>query len=171
MKTRLLALVIMYSFGITSCTNYSSNQAQLNKEIVIKSFEVVGSGNYDGMNNYIADDYLRHSQATPGFEIKSLAEFKEFIRQDRLAIPDQQLVLKHVIAEGDLVAFWATYKGTQTGQMGPFPPSNKYVELDFSGVHRVENGKVVETWVTWDNMYILTALGHFPPNPNASNEK
>ena len=95
--------------------------------------------------------------------IESLDAFKEFIRNDRKSIPDQKLNVKMLVAEGDYVAFWATYTGTQTGQMGPFPPTGKTANLDFSGVHRVENGKVVETWVTWDNVTILSQLGLFPP--------
>ena len=134
-----------------------------NKEIVAKAFEVVGTGNYDKMGLYIADNYIRHSQATPDLSINSLSEFKEFVRQDRLAIPDQTLEIKHLVAEGELVAFYATYMGTQTGQMGPFPASNKTTSLDFAGVHRVENGKIAETWITWDNLTILSQLGHFPP--------
>ena len=86
-------------------------------------------------------------------------------------IPDQQLEIKKLIAEGDLVAFWAIYKGTQTGQMGTFPPSNKYVELDFSGYHRLENGKIAETWITWDNIAFLSQLGHFPPVADGSDEE
>ena len=115
------------------------------KEIVKKTFEFVGNGYYEAMNNYIAEDYVRHCQATPELIIESLDAFKEFIRMDRKSIPDQKLKVKMLVAEGDLVAFWATYTGTQTGQMGPFPPTGKSAELDFSGVHRLENGKVVET--------------------------
>lgn len=140
----------------------SMGQEQRNKEIVRKAFEVVGAGDYDRMGDYIADYYIRHCQATPQVQVRSLAAFKEFIRQDRAAIPDQQLEVRYLVAEDDKVAFWATYKGTQTGQMGPFPPSGKYAELDFAGVHRLEDGKIVESWVTWDNVTILSQLGHFP---------
>jgi hypothetical protein len=28
---------------------------------------------------------------------------------------------------------------------------------------RLEGGKIVEMWVEWDNLNILTQLGHFPP--------
>jgi predicted ester cyclase len=163
MKTRILTLALIPLFGILSCVDPDAHLAQQNKEIITKAFEVVGTGDFDTMDNYISANYVRHSQATPDLNIRSLSEFKEFIRQDRLVIPDQQLEVKKLIAEGDLVAFWAIYKGTQTGQMGPFPPSNKYVELDFSGYHRLENGKIAETWVIWDNISFLTQLGHFPP--------
>jgi hypothetical protein len=45
--------------------------------------------------------------------------------------------------------------------MGPFPPSNAKMELDFCGILRFEKSKVVEIWVTWDNLSALTQLGHF----------
>jgi predicted ester cyclase len=61
------------------------------------------------------------------------------------------------------VAFYGTYVATQKGQMGPFPPSNKQISLEFAGVHRVENGKLVETWLTWDTMSALAQSGYFPP--------
>ena len=163
MKTKILSFVPIFLFGILSCTDSSTNIAQQNKEIVKKSFEVVANGDYEGMNNYIAEDYVRHCQATPELIIESLDAFKEFIRMDRMSIPDQKLIVKMLVAEGDLVAFWATYTGTQTGQMGTFSPTGNTASLDFSGVHRLENGKVVETWVTWDNITILSQLGHFPP--------
>jgi len=168
MQTRDLSLVLIFLFGILSCTDSNTNLEQQNKEIVRKAFEVVANGDYEGMNNYIVEDYVRHCQATPELIIESLDAFKEFIRMDRKSIPDQKLKVKMLVAEDNLVAFWATYTGTQTGQMGPFPPTGKSAELDFSGVHRLENGKVVETWVTWDNITILSQLGHFPPAPNNS---
>lgn len=166
MKTKILSLTVLFLFGILSCTDPNSKLAQKNKEIVRKTFEIVGNGDYEAMDIYIAQDYKRHCQATPNLVVESLDDFKGFIREDRKAIPDQQLILKHLIAEDDLVAFWATYTGTQTGQMGPVPPTGKSVELDFSGVHRLVDGKVVETWVTWDNVTILGQLGLFPPPQN-----
>jgi predicted ester cyclase len=167
MKKRIFITVALIGlFGlIDSCKSSQVATGQTNKEIVRKTFEIVGNGDFDEMDKYISQNYKRHCQATPDLVVESLNDFKAFIREDRKAIPDQQLIVKHLIAENDLVAFWATYKGTQTGQMGPFPPTGKPVELDFSGVHRLVNGKVVETWVTWDNITILSQLGHFPPKP------
>jgi len=166
MKTKVLCMGLIFLFGIVSCIDSNTNLEQKNKEIVQKTFEIVGNGEYEEMSIYIAENYVRHCQATPELIIESLDAFKEFIRTDRRSIPDQKLNVKMLVAEGDLVAFWATYTGTQTGQMGPFPPTGKSVELDFSGVHRLENGKVVETWVTWDNVTILGQLEVFPPTQN-----
>ena len=61
------------------------------------------------------------------------------------------------------VAVWALYEGTQEGQMGPSPPSGRRMELDFGGVFRIEDGMIAELWLTWDNLSVLTQLGHSPP--------
>ena len=51
--------------------------------------------------------------------------------------------------------------------MGPFPATGKKVDLKYLGILRFEDGKIAEMWVEWDNMAILTQLGHFPPEKKA----
>ncbi len=77
--------------------------------------------------------------------------------------PDSKVEINQMVAEDDRVAIWATYSGTQEGAMGPFPPSGKRMVLEFGAIFRVEEGKLAELWVTWDNMAALSQLGHFPP--------
>jgi hypothetical protein len=38
------------------------------------------------------------------------------------------------------------------------------VESKFIGIFRLEEGKIAELWVEWDNLATLTQLGHFPPH-------
>ena len=78
------------------------------------------------------------------------------------------MTIQYLVAEDNMVAFYCTYIGTQSGQMGPFPPSNKQMSLEFAGIHRVEDGLIAETWLTWDNLAALGQLGHFPPQEQAS---
>jgi predicted ester cyclase len=62
-----------------------------------------------------------------------------------------------------VVGLWTAYEGTQTGQLGPFSPSGRKVAFDFAGVLRVADGRIAELWITWDDVTVLTQLGHFPP--------
>ena len=110
----------------------------------------------------VAADFVRHSQATPQLAISSLEQFKDFLTLDAETFPDNTQSFRHLVVEGDMVGFWATYQGTQTGQMGPFPPTGKHAEFEFAGVARLDAGKLAELWVTWDNMSILGQLGHLP---------
>jgi predicted ester cyclase len=120
----------------------------------------------DLLDELIAPDFVRHCQATPAIDVRSLDQFKDFLKQDVTMFPDNIQTFTHILADGDMAAIWATYEGTQMGQMGPFPPSEKRARFDFSGVLRMENGKIAEWWVTWDNLTILGQLGHLPGPPN-----
>jgi len=74
--------------------------------------------------------------------VKSLEQFKEFLRQDNTVFPDSIQTPKHMLAEGDMVAVWVTYEGTQKGQMGPFPPSGRRMALDFGAFLRVLSARL-----------------------------
>lgn len=170
MKSNISLFALVLALTFLGCKDSNYNKEQQNKEVVRQAFATVSDGDIDNMDAYISENYTRNCPATPEVNVRSLSDFKEFLRKDSLSIPDQEIETIKLVAEGDYVAFWAVYKGTQSGQMGPFPPSNKYAELEFSGIHKIQNGKIVESWITWDNIDILSQLGHFPPPPSAGQE-
>jgi len=136
-----------------------------NKNLVRRFGEAINTRQFHLLDEMVARDFKRHCQATPEINVGSLKEFKEFLKRDSATFPDSSQTLKLIVAEGDLVAIWVTYEGTQRGHLGPFPPSGKRVHLDFGAVIRVDNGKIAEMWVTWDNMAALAQLGHLPEFP------
>jgi predicted ester cyclase len=42
------------------------------------------------------------------------------------------------------------------------------MQLEFAAFLRVEDGKIAEMWVTWDNAAALAQLGHLPTTPSKS---
>ncbi len=50
--------------------------------------------------------------------------------------------------------------------VGPASTLGQAFEFDYSGVIRLAGGKMAELWITWDNLAILTQLGHLPPALN-----
>jgi len=164
MHTKLVVSVVILTLAgsILSC-NTEKCELEKNKQIVIKAFDVLNSREYDKLDQFIASGYKRHCQATPEARVESLDDFKALLLEWDTQTPDAKMKLDVVIAEGDLVAFWGTLSGTQTGAIGPFPPTGRKMTADFGGYHRIEGGKIAETWVTWDNLAIMSQLGHFPP--------
>ena len=139
-------------------------QSDKNKEIATQMINAINDRNYDMLDEVIAPDIVRHCQATPNLNIHSLIEFKEFLKVDGKTFPDSHITTEILIAEGDMVAGYFTYSGTQEGAMGPFPPTGKKADLKYLGILRIEDGKIAEMWVEWDNLAMLTQLGHFPPS-------
>jgi len=139
---------------------------ELNKSIVQRFGEAQNNHRLDLLDDIVAPGFVRHCQATPWVQIRSLEDFKHFLKEDRAAVPDGQVTPRFLLAEGDYVAIYCTYAGTHTGQWGPIPPTQKRFNLDISGVLRLAGGKIVELWITWDNLTVLTQLGQWPPPPN-----
>lgn len=139
-----------------------STTTERNKAVIWRFIDAWNSRQPDLFDDLIAPDVVRHCEATPGVEACNLDQVKEFLRQDTAVFPDSVQTIKLLVAEGNLVAAWTTYEGTQQGAMGPFPPSGRKARFDFGAVFRIEGGKIAEWWVTWDNMTILRALGHVP---------
>ena len=118
----------------------------------------------DDLDAIMASDFVRHCEATPQLDIRSLAEFKDFLRADAAAFPDNVQTFTHIAADGNLIGVFATYEGTHLGPLGPFPATGKSAKFDFAGMFSVDNGKLAEFRVTWDNVTILTQLGLMPPS-------
>ena len=102
-----------------------STTVEQNKAVIRRFLDAWNSRQPDAFDNLIAPDVVRHCEATPGMEAHSLDQVKEFLRQDTAVFPDSVQTIKLLVAEGNLVAAWTTYEGTQQGPMGPFPPSDR----------------------------------------------
>jgi steroid delta-isomerase-like uncharacterized protein len=146
-----------------SCMRDPFDEGQKNKELVAEALALTEAGDWEGLAEYYAPDFLRYCQATPGFEVTDFEGFKEVMARDAKSFSNRKMVLHRIVAEDDLVAFWGSFSGTQDGPMGAFPASGKRMEVDFGGIHRIADGKIVETWVTWDNLSGLAQLGLYPP--------
>ena len=130
--------------------------------IVTRMIEAVNSRDFDALDDLIAADVRRHCAATPEIEVRSLEDFKAFLHRDLAAVPDAMQEVDFMFSSGPFVAARAIYRGTQDGPMGPFPPSGRTLEIPFLGILRIEDGKIAEIWVEWDNLNALMQLGQVP---------
>src|SRR5271169_5891706 len=121
-----------------------SAATEQNKAVIRRFFDAWNSRRPEAFDDLITPDVVRHCEATPGVEARSLDQIKEFLRQDTVVFPDSVQTIKLLVAEGSFVAAWTTYEGTQRGAMGPFPPSGRKARFDFGAVFRVEDGKIAE---------------------------
>jgi len=140
-----------------------SEDLEANKELVRQFAAATNRSEWDAFDELLTEDFARHSQATPDIQIRSREEFKALQESFLSSVPDQGIRLEMLVAEGDRVAAYAVYSGTQTGVMGNIPPTGKYFESKFISIFRIEDGRIAELWVEWDNVAILTQLGVFPP--------
>jgi steroid delta-isomerase-like uncharacterized protein len=72
-----------------------------------------------------------------------------------MAIEDQ-------VAEGDKVVTRWTATGTHKGELMGIPPSGKKVRVTGIAIDRLEDGKIVESWSSFDQLGMLQQIGAIP---------
>lgn len=167
--TRLVPTISLVAL-LAACGCPEARQEEANKELVQAFADAVNNADWDAFDVLLTDDFTRHCQATPDIQVHSRDEFKAVQEAFLQSAPDQHIDIQLLVAEGDRVAAYAIYSGTQTGAMGDIPPTGKRFESRFISIFRIENDRIAELWVEWDNLAILTQLGVWPP-PQAGVEE
>lgn len=120
--------------------------------------EVVNDHRYELIDDLFTHDYLRHDPASPETE-RGPAPWAESLKELHAAFPDGQVHVGELVAEDDLVAFEGTMTGTHRGTFRGVEPTEAAVEVQGNAMHRVRDGRIAETWATWDFLGILQQLG------------
>ena len=134
---------------------------EANKAIVRHALDCLNAGHVDGFVGMLAPDYVRHCQAMPPEmqELRGPDAMRAWLLANQQTFPDYREEIEMLVGEGDLIAWRSLGTGTQTGPMGPLPATGRRMSISIIGLHRVENGKLVETWTSWDNVAALRQLG------------
>lgn len=157
MITRIALLFLMGASAIAA----EPGEARTPEQVVREMAAAINARELDRLDDVVAPDIRRHSAATPGVVVENLEQFKAFLKQDLAAIPDARQDLDFMVSCGNMVAARVFYRGHQSGPMGPFPATGKALDIPFLTILRIEDGKIAEMWVEWDNLNALTQLGHF----------
>ena len=68
----------------------------------------------------------------------------------RSAFPDLNVTVEDLVAEGNKVAARWSWGGTHRGELMGIPPTSKQVAASGTSIHRIAEGKIVESWFNFD---------------------
>ena len=129
-----------------------------NKALARRSWESVGAP--DTLDEVYTSDVVWHM---PDQEVRGIEEAKQFVDMFKSAFPDMQATVEDVVAEGDEVVTRVTLRGTHQGEVEEFgPPTGRQVETQGITIHRIDGGKIVEEWNSYDNLSLMQQLGLVP---------
>jgi steroid delta-isomerase-like uncharacterized protein len=132
--------------------------AEENKALARRSWESVGDP--DSLDEVYAPDVVWHM---PDQEVRGIEEARRFVAMFKSAFPDMSATVEDVVAEGDKAVTRVTLRGTHQGETEEFgPPTGRRVEGQGITIHRIEGGKIVEEWNSYDNLSLLQQLGLAP---------
>lgn len=134
-----------------------------NKALAKKADMLWSTGNTQALSEVYAANCIIHQRHPQGTNVlKGLEAWKKLIQEFRAAFPDFQDTVDDQVAEGNKVVTRFTSTGTHKGKFMGIEPTNKKLAWSGIAIDRIENGKIVETWVNWDMHGMLEQMGAAP---------
>ncbi|HXO20527.1 MAG TPA: ester cyclase [Thermoanaerobaculia bacterium] len=75
-----------------------------------------------------------------------------------LAFSEIRVTAEQIVAEGDTVVVRWNARGRHTGDLLGLPPTHRETITNGIDMLRIEGGKIVEGWVSWDVLSLLEQL-------------
>jgi steroid delta-isomerase-like uncharacterized protein len=106
-----------------------------------------------------AEKYLSHQSDGTVLE-RGPEDVKKFVTEYRSAFSDIENTVEDMIGEDDKVVNRWSLQATHTGDFRGIPATGKRVTINGIGIFRFsEDGKVVESWDSLDQLGMLQQLG------------
>ena len=136
--------------------------SETNKAIVQRYYDQVwNNGRLDLVEEYIAEDF--HEDNGPNIPgLNGRDALKAIIGGIRASLPDFQITLHDVVAEGDKVVTRSTFTATHQGELFGVPATGKQLSVSGSAIFCLENARIVQLWNFNDNLSMMQQLGVVP---------
>ena len=119
-------------------------------------YEALSTGDTALVDEALAPDW----EAIPALRTGAGAEgWKASINHLRGVFSDLQVSIEGVVASGDIVAVRSINRGVHSGELLGVPATGRGLEFRACDIHRLENGRIGQTWHLEDYFGIATQLG------------
>jgi len=116
---------------------------------------------WDGCSGYCTPDATFSAQAEPLLDVKTLAQYTDWMKGILTTLPDGHYEVKSFAtdpARNSVVAYGVFY-GTHTGEGGPVPPTGRQISTDYVYVMQFAGDKIVHMTKIWNAGLALKDLG------------
>ncbi len=132
-----------------------SSTLETNKALVRRNFEVIWSQcNLEVVGEILAPDYVGHIATLPD-AVRGAEAFKQVVMLYHFSSPDIRFEILDQVAEGSKVATRWIARGTHQGEFMGIAPSGQTLSVTGMSFHRIENGRIQESWDDWDALALL----------------
>ena len=129
-----------------------------NKQLVRDYFTAFLAADETWWRERIAPTFKRHDPGLP-FEVGGPAGVKQLADALLPGIPDMELPIEDMIAEGEKVLARLRVRGTHNGELMGMPPTGRKIDIAVLDLFQIRDGKLIEHWALLDNLGMLRQLG------------
>ena len=152
----LFSLIICCGCQPQEERSYTDAQALKNKD---NATQLWNGGDLAIVDTLYSKDCIYHS--ADFVEAKGPEKVKEFVKWVYTAYPDFAVTLDEPLMLKDRVVFTFKATGTNDGPLGEnMPPTGKKMSFNGVSISKIDNGKITEEWVYYNQVPIYKQLGY-----------
>ena len=139
----------------------TSNAASITN-VAQSFFEACEAGKgWEACSEYCRPDATFSAQAEPLLELKTLAQYTDWMKGILTVLPDARYELRSFAVDSvrNNVAAYGVFHGSHTGQGGPVPPTGRRMSTDYVYVMQFDGDKIVHMTKIWNAGLALKDLG------------
>ena len=137
-----------------------------NKALIRRVVEALNTGPHgtwrEAFDALFTTTFMLHDPFAPPGLPAGPQGMKDYVAPYFAAFPDLQFTVEDQIAEGDKVTTRYTGRGTHRGEFLGVPPTGKQASWTGIEIDRIEEDKIVESWVNTDELGLMQQLGAIP---------
>src|SRR3954447_23898688 len=134
----------------------SMSTSENNEALVRACFENASQGNFDALDDIVAEDYVLHPEDI------GLDGLKQMVQGYRNALTGLRVTVNQQFTAGDYVATRFTITGRHDGDLMGTPPTGRDVAFTGITISRCEQGRIAEEWEIADIVSLLGQVGALP---------
>ncbi|MFD6105474.1 ester cyclase [Nocardia salmonicida] len=142
--------------------------SEQNKATSKRIFDAWNARELDVFDELMSADAINHDPQNPFAEVHGPDGLKRLVQMYLSAFSDQRFLVNEQIAEGDFVTTRWTGTGTNDGEMMGMPATGKSAVVQGITINRFRDGKIVESWASWDTLGMMQQLGVVPSAHSAT---
>jgi steroid delta-isomerase-like uncharacterized protein len=110
---------------------------------------------------YCTPDATFEAQAEPLLDVKTLAQYTDWMKGIMTVLPDGRYDVKSFATDStrNNVVACAVFHGTHTGPGGPVPPTGRHMSTDYVYMMQFKGDRIVHMTKVWNAGLALRELG------------
>jgi predicted ester cyclase len=119
--------------------------------------EVLNRKNTAAATDYFAPLFRHHSlpEELQPVPVEAYASWQKTFNK---AFPDARWTIDYVSVKDDVISYHLTMHATHQGNYAGVAATGRAVTTTETGIMRLENGKIVECWATFDDYRLIQAI-------------
>lgn len=144
----------------------NSAQIERNRTVVAEFLDGTHSGRFEVIEDTLAETIVTHG--FPGGNPDTRESYRRWFLGFQAGFTVVGFDVPAMVADEESVAVRWEFTVDHTGPFAGVPPTGKRITFDGTAFYRLENGRIVETWLHIDQLSLLGQVGALPAMANAA---